>query len=100
MKTISERCYQQSQSWYYKKVVAVGEKTFKIEIRRNSHNSQSYAKAFIYDTIGSQWNEIILAPIMECECQKISYVTKDVQPSVFANDFKRLLAEAKEITRN
>jgi hypothetical protein len=100
METISERCYHQGQSWYYKKVIAKAKKTFKIEIRRNAMDSQSYAKGFIYDKISSKWNEIILAPIMECECKKVSYIHKDVQPSVFANDTNRLLCEAIEITRS
>jgi hypothetical protein len=99
MNIISERCYHQSQSWYYKKVIGIGKKTFKIEIRRNAMDGQSYAKVFIYDKTSSKWNEIILAPIMECECKKVSYIHKDVQPSAFTNDAKRLLDEAIEITR-
>lgn len=99
METISERCYQQSQSWHFKKVVAIGKKTFKVHIKRNAYDFQSFAKAFIYDTSRSQWNEIVLAPIMECECKGISYVHKDVKASAFAKDFDRLLAEATEITR-
>ena len=99
MKTISERCYNQSQSWHYKKVIAIGKLTFKIYIRRNAYDSQSYAKVYIYDTIASKWNEIVSAPIMECECEKISYVHKGVRPSAFVNDACRLLDEAREITR-
>jgi pyruvate/2-oxoglutarate/acetoin dehydrogenase E1 component len=99
MRTISIRCYNQSQSWHFEKVVAIGKKTFKVYIIRNAYDFQSYAKVYIYDTKESKWNQIVNAPITECECQKISYVTKDVNKSVFANDFERLLAEAKQITR-
>lgn len=99
MKTISERCYNKSQSWHYKKVVAIGKRTFKIHIKRNAHDFQSSAKVYVYDTNLSKWNEIVNAPIMECECEYVSYVAKDVKASVFANDAKRLLDEAIEITR-
>ena len=99
METISIRCYNQSQSWYYEEVIAVGKKTFKVCIRRNAYDCQSYAKVYIYDTNASKWNEIVNAPIMECECQEISYVTKNVTTRDFENDAKRLLEEASLITR-
>ena len=99
MKTISERCYNLSQSWHYKHVVAIGKLTFKVYIKRNAYDFQCEASVSVYDINSQKWNRIVSAPIAECECKKISYVQKNVQSSAFANDAKRLLNEAIEITR-
>ena len=74
MRTISERCYNLSQSWHYKKVVAIGKLTFKIYIKRNAYDFQCKVQVSVYDTKSKSWNQIVSAPIMECECKKISYI--------------------------
>jgi hypothetical protein len=98
---ISERLYNQNQSWNYEQVVICQRdnerKKFKISIRRNSHDFQSFAKVYVYSLTGSRWNEIVAAPISECKCFKVNYISKTVNKQVFLDDRNKFLKEAVEI---
>lgn len=95
---ISTRCYLADQSWYFERVTKFnGGITLKINIRRNAYNDQSYAHVSIWDTVNTQWNIVVEAPISECVCQDIDYCSKGVTPSYFEADHNRLLVEAMKI---
>jgi hypothetical protein len=98
-KKISIRCYNRDQSWYFETVIqfnnGVKQFTLKVNIRRNAYDNQSCAKVYFWD--GTKWNVIVDAPITECECKKISYVTNNVTTNDFTADSDRLLKEALQI---
>lgn len=100
-KLISERCYNQDQSWYFERTVKVknefNERSLRVTIRRNAYDNQSYARVDVWDTSKNVWNRVVNAPITECECKRISYVDNHISITVFGTDYSRLLDEALKI---
>lgn len=98
-KLISDRCYLLSQSWYFERVIAYASPTrsfkLKVDIRRNAYDNQSHARVCQWD--GTKWQIVVDAPIAECECKKISYVSPNVKSLDFEADSIRLLKEALQI---
>jgi hypothetical protein len=102
---ISERVYKRSQSWHYERTVNVYVSDWrngqahklKVYICRNAYDAQSYATVSRWD--GSQWQNMVSAPITECECMSISYVQAGITAEAFAEDFARLLREAVSIVQ-
>ncbi len=92
---ISERVYNQNQSWYFKRTVKVGTHKLRTRIRRNAYDFQSSALVERWD--GDKWRNVCSAPIMECECRRVSYVQNGITAAHFENDHKRLLKEALAI---
>jgi hypothetical protein len=96
---ISERCYNQDQSWYYERTAKFEAATqsvkLKVSIRRNAYDHQSHAQVYFWN--GQQWNLLVDSPISECECKDIAYFNKGVKPSFFMADRNRLLVEALKI---
>ena len=89
---ISEKCYHQDQSWYYTAVLDQNGHKFRIEIRRNAYDDQSYAKISRWE--GSQWQRVHDKPIMDCHCHRISYVQEGVTIEDFSVDANVLLKVA------
>lgn len=95
-KVISERVYNQNQSWYFERVTKInGGITLKVSIRRNAYDCQSHAQVHKWN--GDKWEVVVSAPISECECQSISYVQSGVTKSFFEADHNRLFMEAVKI---
>lgn len=97
---ISQRCYKQSQSWYYEWTGALKGRKFKVAIRRNAYDEQSYARGFIYDPGRSEWSLIVNAPITECDCKRISYTQENVTADDFHNDADKIMDELEKICLN
>lgn len=95
MKTISTQTYNENQSWYHKRVVVVDERRFKVHIRRNAYDFQSFAKVELWN--GSEWKGVYSEPITACACKSISYVQSGITDTAFEEDFMRLLLVAAEI---
>lgn len=95
IKQISERVYNQDQSWYYERTVSVGSHKLKIDIRRNAYDNQSYGRVHRWD--GTKWQLVVEAPITELNCSVISYVDKGIIAGNFGRDGDKLLQEAIEI---
>ena len=104
--TVSERVWNAGQSWHYQwtvrcALVRLGatscERTLRVRIQRNAYDDQS--SAIVEAWSGTRWEGVVTAPITECECRSVSYVTKGVAAAAFHADAKRLLAEALEVIR-
>jgi len=91
---ISTRCWNMNQSWYYESIYKKKHK-LRVKIRRNAYDNQSFANVFRWD--GNQWQLVCGKSIMECKCQTISYVNKDVTAADFKQDEEELLREALAI---
>jgi len=100
-KIISERLYNINQSWNYEQVLYMEindiKQKFKINIRRNSYDFQSFARVYVYSNEHSGWNRIVNAPISECKCSEVNYLSKKVDKKEFLDDRNRLLEEAAKI---
>lgn len=94
--TILENCYVANQSWYYE-WVGIHERKFKVSIRRNAYDEQSWARGFVYDPVGSKWNQIVNNHIKECDCQSVSYDNPHIGRNDFLNDRVRLLEQMLKI---
>ena len=96
---ISERCYNQDQSWYYERTAKFESPTqsvkLKVYIRRNAYDEQSCALVHLWS--GQGWNLIVTAPISECLCKDVDWIDKNVKPSFFTADCNRLIVEALKI---
>lgn len=92
---ISEQCYNNSASWYYTVVLDQKGHKFRIEIRRNARDDQSYAKISRWD--GSQWQFVHDKSITSCDCHRISYVQEGVTIEDFSVDANVLLKVALAI---
>ena len=104
---ISERCYNQDQSWYYERTSKFESPAqsewewlwhrvkLKVNIRRNAYDHQSYARVHLWN--GQQWNLLVDAPISECLCKDVDWIDKNAKPSFFTADCNRLIVEALKI---
>lgn len=98
--TISTRVYNQDQSWYFQRTAEIkarGNKkhTLRVNIRRNAYDNQSYAKVERWN--GTEWKNVVNAPITECECKGIAYVDNGISARHFEKDSDRLVQEAESI---
>jgi hypothetical protein len=89
---IAEQTYNHSQSWNYDLIVVSSGVRYRVEIRRNAYDFQSWAKVSRWD--GTKWHPVYNEPIESCRCKSISYVERDVQHDVFRPDALRLLETA------
>ena len=98
-KPISERVYNADQSWYFERTVTATKNAKKVKlqvnIRRNAYNDQSYARVKRWS--GTEWKNVVDAPITECECKSITYVDRLPATGLFKDDADRLLQEAIQI---
>jgi hypothetical protein len=97
MERISEKFYAGSQSLHHEtlwKVASAGRHVrIKVEICRDSHNSQSYIRAFAFDCEALRWNLIASSPITSAACESQSYAQKSPKIEPFRADAKTILAE-------
>lgn len=96
---ISERVYNQNQSWYFEHTVLVNEGTtsfkLRVAIRRNAYDNQSYAHVDMWN--GNEWKRVLGVPITECVCKSISYTDVAVTKTAFVIDSNKLLLETCKI---
>lgn len=100
---ISTRFYNQTQSWYYVRTVAVDKSPskpgirIKVEIRRNAYDEQSYGRTYLWS--GSKWELVVNSPIEGLRCEHASYVHNkyEVDCQAFERDAEDLLDETIRI---
>ena len=93
MHTIAERFYQADQSWYYEWVLNARTRRYKIEIRRNTYDEQSYLRGYCYDQDTTKWNMLVARPICGAACDKPRMFVKEL----FVQDAQSVLAELQQI---
>lgn len=101
--TIVEQCNAGHQSLDYSLITKIvkarggpqKEHKLKIEIKRDSHDFQSYGR--VSHWTGSQWMPIANMDIRNLESFKLSYVMKDVTKKSFAQDVDKLITIAMQI---
>lgn len=96
MEQISVRCWNQNRSWCYEATYKIDNHRFRVEIRRNAYDEQSFARVSRWD--GAQWHKVCSKPISECHCKTVSYVRADVTAKDFERDELDLRLEAIAIT--
>jgi hypothetical protein len=94
-KEISERFYPHSQSLWYERVLDHKGTRFRVEIRRNAYDDQSWARVDRWN--GEEWKRVVHAPISACLCKEVSYAARNPTQELFEKDADRLLQEALEI---
>ena len=90
---LTQRLYEEGQSWHYIAVWHVNGTTVRIKIVRNAYDHQSYGNASIFDFHRHKWNVVVNVPIMMLKCKSVSY-TRQATPKDFTADDERLLEEA------
>lgn len=97
-KTISERFYNQSQSWFYERIADSGSHRFRVFIRRNAYDEQSFVRGYVFCSTALQWNLIVDRPIMGAACEASSYVDKG-RKELYQQDSDNVLNELISITK-
>lgn len=95
---ILEDLEHSQQSWNYTKVVKVGDTRFRIRLRRNAYDFQSYAIVERWN--GEEWKQVLSRPISEMLCKEIGYYEELLtaeQKGFFEFDADALLKIALEI---
>lgn len=99
-KTIQADFSNHSQSWFYTKISILGSKKYRIRIRRNAYDFQSYAVAELWN--GQEWKEVISRPIEKMLCSKVSYTKETLtldETGFFEFDAEELLALADTVSQ-
>lgn len=94
---ISEQFYNESQSWHYQRVLNVDGRKYKIYIRRNAYDCQSYLHGYCFDTNTTSWQRLVELPIYNAACESVSYVQKSVDKSLFEKDADSVLTQLQQI---
>ncbi len=102
---IATRFYNQSQSWNYEHICETvrprdsGRLKFRIVIRRNAYDCQSYLRGFVLDPMHLSWNLLVDRPIKGTHCQDVSYVQPEdkANKSAFERDAHEVLRELMQI---
>lgn len=94
MKTsvISDRVWNNHQSWYREVIERVGDNKVRYTVRVNAYDFQSYAHAEAW--LNGEWSKVHQIPGPELKTG-ISYVEKDVDPK----RFDKVLAELRSVTK-
>lgn len=92
--TISETLVPYTQGWNYVKVVTVNKK-FRVEIRVDAYDFQSYARIKAWD--GSKWEFVHSIPFEHCESAKVKAYQKGVALKPFLEDADTLIFIARQI---
>lgn len=99
MKIIQSDFSNHNQSWSYTQVIEESDKKFRVRIRRNAYDNQSFAVAELWT--GTDWNQIISRPIEKMKCHSILYyeplTARD--ETIFKQDAEDLLKMAFEVVR-
>lgn len=86
------------QSWHYTQLVKVGDTKFRIRLRRNAYDFQSYAVIERWN--GEEWKEVLSRPIREMLCKDVHYYSEQLsseQKGFFEFDAEALLLLALEV---
>lgn len=98
MKRLTEKVWQNNQSWYYEALWIFDDNTkAKVEIRRNAFDNQSHANISFYNPDQLKWNRIASIPCTQMKCLNLSYIQKNVMAHDFAEDELTLLEEARMV---
>lgn len=92
---ISLNVYNLNQSWIFDRIVNVNGQKLRVLIVRNAYDTQSSAQVQLWS--GSKWEQVYTQPISACNCQRISYVQKDITEEDFDLDYTNLLCTALKI---
>ncbi len=92
---ISKRTYPASSSWNHQTVVNHLGRRFKVDIRRNWMDEQSYAHVDYWN--GTEWTRVVDCNIAALDCHKISFVAKEITDQDFASSVEALLLEAYQV---
>jgi hypothetical protein len=92
--TISESLVPYPQGWNYVKVVKAN-KNFRVEIRVDAYDFQSYARVKAWD--GSKWEFVHSIPFEHCQISKVNAYQKNVEPKPFQSDADTLISIARQI---
>lgn len=95
MVIISERVWNEHQSWNFQRTVATRHGQLRTTIRRNAYDEQSWSKVERWD--GSRWQEVVSIPIEFLSCKSLSYVVNGITKKEFAADAKFLQEEALKV---
>ena len=69
---ISERFYNESQSWHYERILNVDGRKYKVYIRRNAYDSHSYLHGYCFDINTTSWQLLVEQPIYTNPARKPS----------------------------
>lgn len=96
---IRESLYYLEQSWNYERITESGNFKYRVLIRRNSHDFQSYVRGFVLDPIHKKWNQVVDRPIQIAACKSVSYVDKETQEMrrLFEQDAFNVVNELRAI---
>ena len=97
LETISERFYNEHQSWNYERIVKYGSLKLRVAIRSNAYNEQSYLRGFAFDPVHLQWNQLVNAPMVKS--WKTSYVDDEHKANIerFRVDAMKIFGEMLQI---
>lgn len=97
-KIVSENFYRSDQSWHYDLVVITYKgNRFKVAIRRNAYDEQSYLRGYCFNRESTSWQLLVDHPIYGAACEKVSYVHEKAPKEPFVQDAKSVLNELKLI---
>jgi len=99
MSIIRENLYNLDQSWNYERVIESGNLKYRVFIRRNAYDSQSYIHGFVLDPVHKKWNQVVNLPITIASCNSVSYVQKETPEMrrLFEQDAFMVLNELRAI---
>lgn len=84
------------QSWFFEKIIKLIDEpyAFRVKIRRNAYDSQSYIHCYILDSKNG-WKEIFSLPMTDkLSSFKISYVDRSINPHFMETDADNLFLKA------
>jgi hypothetical protein len=94
---IAKRFYNAQQSWWCEHIVEIHGHRYRVVIRRNSHDEQSYLHGYVFGQTSFTWNLLVDRPIQGANCQSVSYVDRNPSQTLFAQDTESVLTELRQI---
>lgn len=97
---IQDDLNNRNQSWNLERITVTDVGRFRIRIRRNAYDEQSWGIAEVWTDAG--WSQVVHRDINELRCKSSSYVRKVLTPGMtgdFDQDANDLLAMAYEVVR-
>lgn len=95
MNVISEKFFNQNQSWNFERIIKADSHKLKVTIRRNAYDNQSYANVERWS--GTRWEFVYNEPIELCLCKSESYVNENPFKNKFVKDAERLIEISMKI---
>jgi len=99
MRTIDERFWKGSQSLNYTRIVSAGDRRFRVTIKRDSYDNQSYARVEAW-TDSAGWALVHSLPLGDCEHRSASHHDRQWEQRIdlFRATAVELLAVAAQVT--